>query len=124
MYDRGVQRKDPEGIPHFSWQKRIGINLYNKINFISLYSNHKLLIMGVLLRSNGIREDNIDMDGLQRKQELVGGYIELVHLNEGRVLIVNEEGLLNKLPLNTEASGLCGGPIVGDVILCNINEIE
>ncbi len=98
--------------------------MYNKINFISLYSNHKLLIMGVLLRSNGIREDNIDMDGLQRKQELVGGYIELVHLNEGRVLIVNEEGLLNKLPLNIEASGLCGGPIVGDVILCNINEIE
>jgi hypothetical protein len=81
--------------------------------------------MGVLLKSNGTREDNINMDGLQRKQELVGGYIELVHLNEGKVLIVNEEGLLDRLPLNVEASRLCGGsPIVGDVILCNINEIE
>lgn len=31
-------------------------------------------------------------------QELVGGYIEQVHIHEGLVLVVNEEGLLKGLP--------------------------
>ncbi len=79
--------------------------------------------MAVVLKSNGSRERDVKINSLKQMQELVGGYVEFVYLND-KVLIVNEEGLLNKLPLNVEASGLCGGPIVGDVILCNINEIE
>ncbi len=80
--------------------------------------------MATLLKTDGTREVNVNIDTLKRKQELVGGYIELVHINEGRVLIVNEEGLIHRLPLNHEATGMCGHAIVGDVILCNINDIN
>jgi len=80
--------------------------------------------MATLLKTDGTREVNVNIDTLKRKQELVGGLIELVHINEGRVLIVNEEGLIHGLPLNQEATGMCGHPLVGDVILCNINDIN
>lgn len=80
--------------------------------------------MATLLKTDGTREVNVNIDTLKRKQELVGGLIELVHINEGRVLIVNEEGLIHRLPLNHQATGICGHPIVGDVILCNTNDIN
>ena len=38
--------------------------------------------------------------GLEKLQELVGGYIELVPLNNGNYLFVNEEGYLKDLPRN------------------------
>lgn len=50
---------------------------------------------------------------LKEMQEFVGGYIELVHLRDGRQMIVNEEGRIHNLPLNPEASALYGGHIAG-----------
>ena len=55
----------------------------------------------------------------------VGGYIEIVHpqgLQPPYCMIVNEEGLLKKLPLNRAGSLLYGtqfhgSPIVGDIVI-------
>ena len=56
--------------------------------------------------------------------EAVGGWIEIVHpvgLQEPYVMIVNEEGLIDGLPMNIIGSFLYGtfehgSPIVGDVV--------
>lgn len=44
--------------------------------------------------------------------------IEVVELPKGRILIVNEEGLLRRLPVNREASLLSGVMIVGPALCC------
>ena len=79
--------------------------------------------MAVVLKSNGSRERDVKINSLKQMQELVGGYVEFVYLND-KVLIVNEEGLLYGLPRNNQATESAGHPIVGDAILCGINEIN
>jgi hypothetical protein len=41
---------------------------------------------------------------LKEMQDMVDGYIEFVHLKNGEIAIVNEEGLLRELPYNAAAS--------------------
>ena len=61
---------------------------------------------------------------LTELQELVGGYIEAVHLKNGNTLFINEEGFLHNLPENphfTEADVFVdlshsGGRLLGNVI--------
>jgi hypothetical protein len=67
---------------------------------------------------------------LEEMQEYVGGYIELVTVNDlngGRMVIVlNEEGKLDGLPYNLLATLVYGNPmdvIVGDVLFCNFAEV-
>jgi Domain of unknown function (DUF3846) len=62
-------------------------------------------------------------------QTLVGGIIEIVQLHHGQILVVNEEGLLKGLPLNTLASLVYlthGGNtyIVGNALLCGTEEVR
>ena len=45
---------------------------------------------------------------LKEAQNLVGGYVERIGLKNGDVMLVNEEGLLSNLEVNSEASGLVG----------------
>jgi len=52
---------------------------------------------------------------LKEAQEIVGGYVELVNLNGGDAMLVNEEGLLQELPYNDKASFLADRFVVGDV---------
>lgn len=52
-------------------------------------------------------------------QTYVGGYIEPVWLPDNRVMIVNEEGRLQELPLNRTASAIAQRWIVGDVVVCD-----
>ena len=56
---------------------------------------------------------------LKEAQKLVGGLVELVRSPEHRdwQILVNEEGLLNGLPFNEEATKICGTGIVGDAII-------
>lgn len=79
--------------------------------------------MAVILKSNGSRERDVKIKSLKQMQELVGGYVEFVYMND-KVLIVNEEGLLFGLPRNNQATEIAGHPIVGDAILCGINELN
>ena len=84
--------------------------------------------MKQLIKPNG---EITDIDGtvdLTTAQSLVGGYIEFVSLclpyrDQGMQLIVNEEGLLQDLPVNAVATEyinpqtLCMGGIRGNAIL-------
>jgi hypothetical protein len=72
-----------------------------------------------------IEEVAINKDNsLKQKQELVGGYIELIYLADNKVMIVNEEGLIHGLPFNTKATKIAKKYIVGNALLCNRNEIN
>jgi hypothetical protein len=67
---------------------------------------------------------------LAEAQALVGGLIEVFPLNDGRIMVCNEEGKLEHLPVNVEATILFRrtyGPvdtIVGDVIVCQGRELR
>ena len=67
---------------------------------------------------------------LEELQEVVGGYIEIIRLNDGRVIIVNEEGLNLNLPVNIEATNILRRDhsttqyIVGTAIVCDADMIE
>lgn len=61
---------------------------------------------------------------LKQMQEFVGGYIELApSVLVGKLLVMNEEGLLKKLPLNATASmlihpaTLTAGGVYGNVLV-------
>jgi len=73
-------------------------------------------------------------DSLENLQKTVGGYIETVTLDNGVVLIVNEEGKIRDMPYNFThreiiASSLFGNfygenPIFGTVIACGTDGDE
>ena len=79
--------------------------------------------MATLLKSDGSESEYtaITLSGMQKA---VGGYIELVHLPKGKMLVVNEDGLNLKLPYNPRASQLSQRHLVGDILLMNQNEID
>lgn len=54
---------------------------------------------------------------LEQLQEAVGGLIQIVPLQDGRYMVVNEEGLILDLPYNKAASRVAGFPIVGDAVI-------
>lgn len=69
---------------------------------------------------------------LEELHDIVGGYIELVRLNNKEYMVVNEEGKLYNLPFNAMATSLYHKEIpqakddyiVGDVLVCYQDEIE
>ena len=50
-------------------------------------------------------------------QAFLGGWAEVVNLSRKAWLMVDEEGLLKRVPLNPKASALARRPIVGNAIL-------
>lgn len=90
--------------------------------------------MVTLLKATGERSDVSPARGaklsLREMQALVGGYIEILRLADGRLLVCNEEGKLRGLPLNDVATELFQvdrawyDPIVGDVLLCTAAEVD
>ena len=67
-----------------------------------------------------------DGDRLKQLQEAVNGYIELLYINpkKNEVMVVNEEGLLRRLPVNRRASKLAGQTIRGNVLFGKATEIH
>lgn len=61
---------------------------------------------------------------LEELQEAVGGYIEIINLDNGMILVVDEEGLLKHKPMNLKASFLAGCGIVGDAVYCKSEEVK
>lgn len=68
---------------------------------------------------------------LEHAQKAVGGLIQFVELGDGTDLVINEEGLLLHLPVNSEATrlfreayGNSGTTIVGDVIRMRSRDIK
>lgn len=54
---------------------------------------------------------------IKMAQELVDGYVEMFTLDDGRQMIMNEEGRLKGMPLNMEASDIAQRHIVGNVVI-------
>jgi hypothetical protein len=103
--------------------------------------------MSFILSTHGYIAETHPKNGshfqLEELQEIVGGYIEIVHpgsfdmrgildLDEptrfsGKLLVINEEGKNKGLPLNIRATVIWGNPndyIVGDVLFCDEGEVE
>ena len=61
---------------------------------------------------------------LKELQDIVGGYIEIVHLPNKECMVVNEDGVYMELPINRKASNMYQrNVIVGDVLICKSNQI-
>ena len=92
--------------------------------------------MAQIIKANGEIIDVIPKNGvdfqLEEMQEVVGGWIEIVYLDNGSMMVVNEEGKLKQLPYNRLAtqmveSGcryLSGDWIAGDVLVCDKTQIK
>ncbi|MBQ6577195.1 MAG: DUF3846 domain-containing protein [Bacteroidales bacterium] len=77
-----------------------------------------------IIKSDGTAEYMDTPTDLKDLQEAVGGFIERVSIPAlpGMVMIVNEEGVICRLPLNPVASEIAGRLIVGDVVLMEKEE--
>ena len=77
-----------------------------------------------------VEPDNGEDFKLEELQGYVEGLIEIVDLNDGRIMVVNEEGLNEGLPVNPLATAIfqeCTGVadyIVGNVIICDNDEVR
>lgn len=59
------------------------------------------------------------------KEFIGGGYIEIVDISPMLYMVVDEEGLLKRLPYNATASSFYPySDIVGDVLICKKSEIK
>lgn len=105
---------------------------------IHLWNNDavKLLLSNTahIVRSDGSISEVYPANGtdfsLEEMQTAVGGLIETVELDEETVMIVNEEGKLLHLPYNKLADmvfrychNITDDQIVGDVLICKINQM-
>jgi hypothetical protein len=60
---------------------------------------------------------------LEELQAYVNGFIEMIFLNNGRIMIVNEEDKLDRLPLNVRATEIIRNHgaqyfVVGNALVC------
>lgn len=83
--------------------------------------------MGIILKSNGTKVESGKLS-VKKLQTVIGGWIQICHTIDGRVMVVNEDGKLRNLPYNSEATKLYiygeVEQIVGDVVICEIDEIN
>ena len=87
-----------------------------------------------ILKADGTRTAVEPRNGktfeLVQLQEIVGGLIEIIHLQDGRLMILNEEGKLKRLALNRIATALARGTILaydhicGDVLVCEERQLD
>ena len=54
---------------------------------------------------------------LEELQSIVGGYVEMIMLHDGRQMMFNEEGRHRDLPINEAASQIAGFDIAGNVAI-------
>ncbi len=54
---------------------------------------------------------------LEEAQKIVGGYVEMIYLPDGRQMLVDEDGLSKYLARNLLASVVAGRPIVGRALI-------
>jgi len=62
---------------------------------------------------------------LNELQKIINGYIEIIKMHDGRIMVVDEEGLIKKLPYNEEATSMIQtATIYGDALVCDSNMVE
>lgn len=89
--------------------------------------------MAILIQSNGEHREIAPINGtdfkLEELQRYVGGFIEVLNLEDGYILVINEEGKLHGLDPNENATLLwilSGGAdvVVGDVVFCKTEGVQ
>ena len=79
--------------------------------------------MGMLLSSENAEHLTLYLDKkdekptLEKCQEFVGGYIEIIFTSDGRQIVVDEEGRLKGKPVNVDATEEANRTIVGDAMI-------
>ena len=84
--------------------------------------------MAAFIKTNGEITNVTPKNGTdykyEERKEFVGGYIEIVPINDHEIMVVNEEGKLNNLPVNYIASLLYKyDTICGNVLVCDDSEV-
>jgi hypothetical protein len=90
--------------------------------------------MAVLMRASGKTEDVTPASGkawftVQELQDYVGGYFEVIHLTNNTILVCNEYGKTEALPVNAAATMYCrlnglSDLILGDVLIAAMKEVR
>lgn len=90
--------------------------------------------MGKIYKTDGtittVEPKNCTDYSLEELQAIVGGYIEVLPLNEDEIMVLNEEGKILGLDLNDNATeliseaGMWDDFIVGDVLVCKNDEVR
>lgn len=91
--------------------------------------------MAILIKASGEKinitpHNNIAFE-IEEAQALVGGYIQIIHIGNEKVMVFDEEGKLKGKPINQVATVVAkmhkaiflNDFIVGDAIICKNNEI-
>lgn len=85
--------------------------------------------MAKIIKVDGTESELQDVS-LESLKKAVGGWIQIVPTNDGRLLILDEEGKLKDKPVNMKGTKLTRGIvddydlIVGDVVVANNDEID
>ena len=84
--------------------------------------------MATLIHTDGTIETVKPQNGtdfsLEELQGFVGGLIEIVPATRGRILVVDDEGVLKQKEVNWCASYYARQFIVGDALLCKSTEVK
>lgn len=91
--------------------------------------------MATLIKANGESKEVLPKSGeyfsLEELQTFVGGYIQIIHLSDNRLMVMNEEGKFDpSLKRNHKAYELAsdilfpGDWIAGDVVVCSDSEVD
>ena len=90
--------------------------------------------MAQIIKSSGevieTKPNNGTDFSLEELQAIVGGYIEVVGLRDGRLIVCDEEGKLKGKEHNQKATEIYQANVpnwdhlVGDVLLCGVDEIK
>lgn len=91
--------------------------------------------MATIYKTSGecikIAPENGSDFSLSELQAIVSGYIEIINLFDGRIMVVNDEGKLNGLAINhvatqifNEAFPITFDVVVGDVLVCANDEVK
>ncbi len=90
--------------------------------------------MAQIIKTNGAVIETKPKNGtdfqLDELQSIVGGYIEVVSLRDGRLIVCDEEGKLKGKERNNKATDILHSVfhnndfMVGDVLVCNEDQIK
>ena len=85
--------------------------------------------MAILYKTDGSSQEVHPKNGSDFKLDELrdhvgGGYIELVYLPNKMLLVVDDEGAINDMPINIKASEVASGIIHGDAVYCKSAEVE
>ena len=92
------------------------------------------MTMAYIIRTSGEIIETTPRNGndfeLDELQAIVGGYIEVLSLRDGRLIVCDEEGKLKGKDRNHKATDIFQAAmptrdfIVGDALVCDVDEIK